>query len=89
MSDLQHCFVSREGKTESYNELFRKTDKVAYIKKFLNFHPEVGGHFKKRDKVDEEILEDTENLVGGEIRIYDIFRLNRKKASARHISTTR
>ena len=81
LSDLQHCFVSSEGKTESYNELFRKTDKVAYIKKFLNFHPEVGGHFKKRHEVDEEILEVNENLFGGEIEISDMFRLNRKSLS--------
>ena len=52
ISDLQHCFVSAEGKAESYNEHFLKSDNVQYFKTFLLFHPEVGNHFHSRNVQD-------------------------------------
>ena len=50
-SELQHSFTSVEGKAESYNELWRSTEKLDFFKMFLKFHPQVGKHFdSKKDK---------------------------------------
>ena len=57
-SELQHSFTSVEGKAESYNEIWRSTDKVNKFKLFLKFHPEVGNHFnskKEKDYVEDDV----------------------------------
>ena len=51
-SELQHSFTSVEGKAESYNEIWRSTDKLKKCKLFLKFHPEVGNHFKSKKEKD-------------------------------------
>ena len=61
-SELQHSFTSVEGEAESYNKIWRSTDKLKKIKLFMKFHPEVGKHFKSKkekkyveDDVDDEM----------------------------------
>ena len=64
-SELQHSFTSVEGKAESYNELWRSTEKFDFFKMFLKFHPDVGKHFdskkdrEKGENVDEDEMDET------------------------------
>ena len=58
MSDLQHNFTSAVGRCESYNDFFRDSKEKEFIKKFLSFNTEVGGHFQRKNA--EELIEDQE-----------------------------
>ena len=61
-SELQHSFTSVEGKAESYNELWRSTERFDFFKMFLKFHPQVGKHFdSKKDKAKGEVDVEDEN----------------------------
>ena len=63
--ELMHSFVSIEGKAESYNGLFKDTEKTEYFKRFIFFNSKVGGHFETKEEehsieaVDDE---DDDNL---------------------------
>ena len=61
-SELQHSFTSVEGKAESYNELWRSTDRLDFFMLFLKFHPDVGKHFDSR-KTREPMEDDDEDEV--------------------------
>ena len=57
--ELMHSFVSIEGKAESYNGLFKDTEKTKYFKTFISFNPKTGGHFQtKEEKHSDEAIED-------------------------------
>ena len=57
-SELQHCWTSAEGKSEAYNETHRDSEKTTYFQNFLKCKPEVGGHFRKKLKCNENDFDD-------------------------------
>ena len=75
ISELQHSFVSAEGKAESYNETFLNSDNVRYFNTFLFFNPEVGRKYLLRGV---NILENKKKLEKKEIH------MKHKKAHQTH-----
>ena len=68
MSDLQHSFVSAEGRSAAYNNFNRGSTRVQFFKKFLFFNQGIGGRFDRKSggasKNEEEMEaegEDEEN----------------------------
>ena len=61
-SDLLHSFTSAEGKAESYNDLYRETEKTNYFLQFIKFNPTVGGHFRSKDETEGINDEDDDDL---------------------------
>ena len=52
IDELQHSFVSSEGKCESYNETFLDSEETQVFKTFLHFNPEVGRRFQSKNNHD-------------------------------------
>ena len=75
MAELQHGWMSAIAKAESYNETFLGTDKVESFKLFLKYNPQVGIHFRKKSKGDENEPEEDEE-------INKMFETKRKSLSA-------
>ena len=48
LCNLQHCWMSMEGQSESYNDLWWNSHKVEMIRLFLDKNPSVGKHFDKK-----------------------------------------
>ena len=67
MSHLQHCFTTSEGESEAYNEVFKGTEKEAFFRDFLNFNPDVGGHFEEKASTEKKELVDGEEKGTEEI----------------------
>ena len=52
INELQHSFVSSEGKCESYNKTFIDSEETQVFKTFLQFNPEVGRRFQSKNNHD-------------------------------------
>ena len=67
MSDLQHSFVSAEGRSASYNNVNRESKRVQFFKDFIFHNPNIGGRFQRSRSVasqeggtDEGVIEEGE-----------------------------
>ena len=66
--------------TNQFSETFEDSEKVANIKRFLNFHPTVGAHFQSRVKIDQESEEEEKGAAGEDNhdRTTTMFEMHRK-----------
>ena len=59
LAELQHSFVSSEGKCEAYNDVHRNSPERKFFEKFLLYNPHVGHHFQSKVKIAES------EMIGG------------------------
>ena len=85
MFDLQHSFVSFEGKSAAYNNFNRGSKKVQFFKSFLLHNPTVGrptpGFCQSIPRTDDKEVEEEEEeekeedgAVGGRSSMHKLFR---------------
>ena len=71
LAELQHSFVSSEGKCESYNDVHRISPERDFFDKFLLYNPEVGHHFKSTVKIAESEMFGGQNEYESELEEVD------------------